>query len=432
MPVFDCDGTCGCGGCSTGDITYEVGGYQMSYGGFFCCCSSDNPDDGGHGDDGDPRDPHSGPSVSMSFSNSTIVFEDEYTNSVNDVVQRQSTDTELTCEVYGGTNGGHYAFMLYDNGRLLRKSGSNIPRSGTVEPGELFRIKVKFEAQGASGSANDISAVGTFTENDNGAAIFSEATLTAVKVEICPIVEREGYPNRHRMGIRERFQVITHPSSVQCSVQCAQDWTLADTNSVSYQCPLRAGSNGISMNIAGIPYTPNLTVVEPTGVVCTNGLDICDEGYTAMLLDTYIAPRDVCFSGIAVMEVPTTTVGPSGYFTNEIFSAIWYHTKYRGAGEWHKIRPDNYFFEDTVAFAEVCPPPLSEGAIDWEIILGWGERESSETQLPSATFPTHYHQIFAINEQGDLRIDKFGQWIKQFASGGVTNSTGIVNIGGDL
>jgi len=87
----------------------------------------------------------------------------------------------------------------------------------------------------------------------------------------------------------------------------------------------------------------------------------------------------------------------------------------------------------SVAFAaEVCPPPLSEGTIDWEIILGWGERESSETQLPIATFPTHYHQIFAINEQGDLRIDKFGQWIKQFASGGVTNSTGIVNMGGDL
>jgi len=301
-----------------------------------------------------------------------------------------------------------------------------IMRSGTVEPGELFRIKVKFEAQGASGSANDISAVGTFTENDNGATIFSEATLTAVKVEICPIVEREGYPNRHRMGIRERFQVITHPSSVQCSVQCAQDWTVTNSIPIECKCPILAGANGIELNIAGESYTPNLMVVEPDGIVCSRGWDMCAPGYTAMLLDPLITPLDVCFSEIVMMEVPTTTVGPSGYFTNELFSSVWYHTRFRGAGEWYRPRPDNHFFDDQPAFAESCPPPLADGTIDWEIVLGWGERDWPDTTPPVKTIATHYHQVFTIDEQGSIRVDKFGQWIKQFANGAVTNSPGII------
>ena len=424
-PVFDCDGTCGCGGCSTGDITYELDGYRFSYGGFFCSCPRDTNDSG----EVDPTDPQSGPSVSTSFSKQTIIFESEYTNSVSDIVQRSSTDSELTCEVYGGTNGGHYAFMLYDGGRLLKKSGSNLPRSGTVAAREMFRIKIKYEAHGESAGVNDISAVGTFTENGGGTSLFSEATLTAVRVEVRPAVERTGYENRHRMGVRESFQVITHPSDIQSSIQCAQDWLPAGANEVAYLCPIRAASNGISMNIDGVPYTPSLSVIEPTGIICTNGYDVCAAGYTAMRLDTYVIPLDVCFSGLAVMEVPTTTVGPSGYFTNETFSSVWYHTKYRGAGEWHNIHHDNFFFEDTASFAEDCPAPHCNGTIDWEIVLGWSERNPDETTPYIATIPTRYHQIFTIDEHGDLRIDKFGQWIKQFASGGVTNSVGIINAG---
>ena len=120
-----------------------------------------------------------------------------------------------------------------------------------------------------------------------------------------------------------------------------------------------------------------------------------------------------------------------GYFTNEVFSSIWYHTVYRGAGVWHKIASGNYFFRDTPAFAEVCPQPFDDGTIDWEIVLGWGDRDSLDTTPPVGTIATHYHQVFTIDEQGGLRIDKFGQWIKQFANGSVTNSIGIISTGGE-
>ena len=220
------------------------------------------------------------------------------------------------------------------------------------------------------------------------------------------------------------------PQGVQHSVQCASDWQPPATNSVLYTCPIHASLNGVSLDVAGVSYTPALTVVEPSGIICTNGYNICDNGYTAMQLDLYVAPSDVSFSGIAMMEVPTTTVGPSGYFTNEIFSSIWYHTTERGAGVWHDVRPDNYFFLDTASFAEYCPQPFFDGTIDWEIILAWGEREEAQSIDDSVGIVgARYHQIFTIDGQGSLRVDKFGQWIKQFSDGSVTNSSGIVNGG---
>ena len=433
IPVFDCDGTCGCGGCSTGDITYEVGGHGISFGGVHCGCQhegehvgGDEPGLGGN----DPSEQSSGPSVFVSFSKSAIVFEEEYTNTINDIVQRRSTDSELTCEVYGGTNGGHYVFALYDGGRLARKSGSYLPRSGTVKAGETFRIKIRYEALAASAEDGDISAVGTFTENKTGTDLVSEAALTSVQVEVRPIVGRDGCENRHRMGVRELFQVITQPSSAQCLIQCSQDWTMTSSSPITCQCPILAGANGIVMNIAGENYTPSLTVVEPTGVVCPKGWSQCATGYTAMLLDPYITPLDVSFQGIAVMEVPTTSVGPSGYFTNEVFSSVWYHTHFRGAGQWHNVGLENFFFRDTPAFAEICPQPFADGTIDWEIVLGWGELNSPTNIPPVKMIASHYHQVFTIDVQGGIRIDKFGQWIKQFPDGTITNSPGIIRTEG--
>lgn len=207
---------------------------------------------------------------------------------------------------------------------------------------------------------------------------------------------------------------------------------MTNSSPIECQCPIRAGGNGIVMNIAGEPYTPNLTVVEPAGIVCSKGWDKCASGYVAMELEPLVTPLDVSFQEIAMMEVPTTAVGPSGYFTNEIFSSAWYHTSFRGAGVWHNIQGENYFFADEPAFAEICPQPFFDGTIDWEIVLGWGELNSPTNVPPIEIIATHYHQIFTIDEQGSIRIDKFGQWIKQSANGSVTNSPGIIRTGGGL
>ena len=205
---------------------------------------------------------------------------------------------------------------------------------------------------------------------------------------------------------------------------------MTNSSPITCQCPILAGANGIVMNIAGETYTPSLMVVEPTGIDCPRGWDRCTSECVAMELEPLVTPHDVSFQGIAMMEVPTTTVGPSGYFTNENFTSVWYHTSFRGAGVWHNIQDENYFFPDKPAFAETCLQPFFDGTIDWEIVLGWNERDSPTNIPPVKTIPMHYHQVFTIDAQGSIRIDKFGQWIKQFTDGSVTNSPGIISTGG--
>lgn len=125
------------------------------------------------------------------------------------------------------------------------------------------------------------------------------------------------------------------------------------------------------------------------------------------------------------MEVPTTEIGPSGYFTNSVFSSVWYHTVQRGAGTWYRPGRDNFFFNDTPSFAEYCPPPIADGSIDWLIPIAWGEDDSDDVSDVEGTIDATYHQVFTIDEQGGLRIDKFGQWIFCSAGGEISHSAGI-------
>ena len=426
LPVFGCDGDCGCGGCSTGEITYEVAGCQFKYGGFHCGCSHVSPPDEPHEprEDEEDHEPQ-GPHVSATFSESAIIFEDAYENASGETVARRSTMSEAAFNVYGGTKGGSYSFELRDGGRLERTGGSYLPREGKLEPGESFKIKVKYKARSASGSADDIKAVATFTEEESGEELTSEATLTAVKVVITPVVTREGFPNRHKMGVRESFVVEVRPEGIVNTVRLPSDWLLSTDGSGGYTCPIRACQGGPDVVVDGVVYTPCLTVIEPTGILCASGFNRCRDGFIAMELEPYLTPLDVCFSGIRVMEVPTTDNVPTGYFANPLFEPIWNHTKARGAGDWHRPGFDNYFFRDVPSFGDACPPPLSRGVIDWRIPLAWGTDTAKEPCDAVGTIGTTYHQVFTLEASGSLRIDKFTQWIECSAEGFVTHSPGI-------
>ena len=427
VPLFNCDGNCGCGGCAAGTYTCRFEGFELSFPNWPCGCSHESPPDEPHEprEDEEDHEPQ-GPSVSARFSESAIIFEDAYENAPGETVARRSTVSEAEFSVFGGTKGGSYSLELRDGGRLERAGGSFLPREGKLEPGESFKIKVKYQARSASGSEGDIKAVATFTEEESGEEITSKATLTAVKVIITPVVTREGFPNRHKMGVREDFTVEFAPSDISRTIQLSSDWLLSkDSPSDGYTCPIRATADGACVRISGVEYKPSLTVIEPTGILCASGFNRCTDGVIAMELEPYILPRDVSFFGVKVMEVPTTGNVPVGYFSNPLFEPIWNHTKERAAGVWHRPRMDNFFFADVPSFGEYCPPPLSNGVIDWEIPLAWGERSALDERDLAGRMKTVYHQVFTLDATGGLRIDKFSQWIHCSAEGYVTYSPGI-------
>lgn len=225
------------------------------------------------------------------------------------------------------------------------------------------------------------------------------------------------------MGIREEFFARALPDGVAVVSAVSEDWIAVA--GAKFECPIRAAVNGIRFDVGGMSYSPDISVVEPIGIVCSEGFNRCFDGCIAMELQPYVTPLDVCFSRIRVMEVPTFQIGPSGYFTNSVFSSIWYHTTNRGAGVWHRPGRDNFFFNDIASFSEYCPPPISEGNIDWLIPLAWAEDDATSIDDRVGMMANEYHQIFSLDAQGGLRIDKFSQWIKCSAEGRVTASPDI-------
>lgn len=73
------------------------------------------------------------------------------------------TDAEVEFYVYGGTNGGTYAFSIV-NGDKLRHVGGDRLCEGTVGVGQSITIRARYEAVSASGSEGDIVAKAEFTE----------------------------------------------------------------------------------------------------------------------------------------------------------------------------------------------------------------------------------------------------------------------------
>ena len=57
--------------------------------------------------------------------------------------------------------------------------------------------------------------------------------------------------------------------------------------------------------------------------------------------------------------------------------------------------------------------------------MAWGELDASSEVDIRGRIETRYHQIFTFNAMGDLRIDKFSQWIECSADGHVSHSQGI-------
>ena len=364
----------------------------------------------------------------MSFSKSAVIFEDRYENTPGAWIERQSTDTALHCVAHGGPNGGHVRFEIVGEEKLERVSGRALPVEQDVGAGKKVDFTITYRGLLPSSHAEDIVVTATFTENTPDAEpITSQAKLTCVKVEVEPTSYREGLPNRHIMGVRERFMVHRTPQDANILINAASGWLISSAYQLStYACPLSAGSDGIEiLSTDGARHVPEITVVEPQGIVCEEGESACRDGVIAMRLYPYILPLEVSFSGISMMEVPFLGGGPSGYFTNAVFSAFWHHTTSCGAGVWHHPSNENFFFHDTPSFGLYCPPPLSHGAIVWMIPLGWGENGATALTDVFDTVETVYQQVFTLDECGGLRIDKFGQWIKVSLEGYVTHSPGI-------
>ncbi len=421
VPLFSCDGNCGCGGCAVGTYTCRFEGFELSFADWPCGCSHESPPDRPtYPDEDEPDHEPQGLSVSATFSESAIIFEDEYENAPGETVARRSTETEAEFSVYGGTKGGSYSFELRDGGRLERVGGSFLPREGTVEAGESFKIKVRYRAQSASGGAGDVKAVATFTEEESGEKITSEATLTAVKVTIRPIqIEGgNGSEGRHKFGVYELIDCGFEPEVANVSWNVKGGGRMQKDK--TYRCPLDAESNPLEVVCGGVSYTPSILVVEPSGVralnpgVVTYGLSSLSAGGIGLQLDIQVLPLDVSFQEIWVEEVPSTMGVQTGYFTHSYFDGDRCHSRENGAGVWFRVLDENIIdARDTAACTQPYPRMTPGGQLSESLSVGWIAGENVWCiplgwNVPQTTDGAEPWKCFAADETQTFTIDEFG------------------------
>ena len=247
--------------------------------------------------------------IRLSSNCKKIVKEDEYENAPGEIVPWQSTETKLVCSAAGGPFGGHVKIEIAGADNLIQYTGPTLPFEQSLAAGEALSFEIRYRAVKESSTADDIKVTATFVENETEWEQESLDTATAVRVAVRPKVpapENECF-GRHKYGVREEVSCLYFPSSASVTWRTTSG-ELQDGG--TFVCPLSSAENPLTISGGNASYSPLVSVVEPTGIECRDvkaeryGVPVNHAGGIGMVMDLYVLPLDVSFTGIAVEEVP--------------------------------------------------------------------------------------------------------------------------------
>ena len=124
-----CSGNCGCSGGEheVSCIATWEGYSRWVYSWVWCNCVSET---------------QAGASAQVSFSNDVIIFENEYTNALHDVVSHSSTTNALRIKANGGAFGGFLEIELNAGGKIGTVGGDVLFSQMEVAAGETIELEL--------------------------------------------------------------------------------------------------------------------------------------------------------------------------------------------------------------------------------------------------------------------------------------------------
>ncbi len=387
--------------------------------------------------DGGVEEDEHGAFVGIAFTPAVVVFENAYTNAPGEAHSRRSSATTLICRAAGGQFGGSVAVTVSNGGKILWTGGDVLPGSFSAPAGQETTLYAEFDGVEASGAVGDIVATAVFSEYMTGRQLTNETTLTSVRAELTAQVKlSEQTKNRHCFGVAETVLCQMTPSGVPGLAFSAVQGTY-DESSGQWICPVSTTMvmNGLAVTRGGETVYPFITsTTPPTAIVAEHGVGLDfgvppgTAGGAGMQLELYILPKTVSFSKLSLVEVPTMSEEPTGYFTDNFFSAVWYHTVSMGAGEWHDMKGGGFWFPDKPRMGDALPScqdlVWASGTIIWNIPIAWELKTLKGTDY-SKRIPVVYTQRFDFNASGTLRVTKFDYWAERDADNTKRGSEGI-------
>ena len=416
---MDC--TC-CGFAVEGQYSYE--GYWLPATSCLCGCHYD-----GTGPTWEPSSTPLAASVSASFSKSAVIFEDAYENEPGQWVGKNSTRTRLNIVANGGPNGGTLSVTSANIGKLSRISGPDLPLASVAVPAETqVSYAIVYEGDEASVVTNDIYVTALFSENDGGTNLHDSATLTCIRVtlDVDKIAPDNNCTNRHMYGVCELVHLRHCPESLEV------EWTTMDAsliidNDTTLRCHYLPGNSLLRAEFGAASLDIDFEIVAPKRIVCRGARwdgvvgQAGVAGDVTMELPLYVEPTNVSFEGLPIQEIIDDSQSGyhDGYFDDRTKGGSWSHDYASGAGDWHIVSTNGYWFTDRagVRGSPSYVQPWINGRKEWAIPVGWSTPLGMEAVGSISPNPTT--QTFIIDTNGTVRVLKYGHEIKRSTDGKV-------------
>lgn len=208
---------------------------------------------------------------------------------------------------------------------------------------------------------------------------------------------------RTTIGVGEQVNLSFSPTLPINAVWKTTGGTLSSITNTStrFTAPSSAGSVTVSASVRGQPPSSiTFNVVAPSGIATaaitgTNHFPVGEMG-AGMTDEVWIAPTNVSFYRVTLIELQTAATNFTGYFTNSNISSL--NVGSGGIGQ------DNDVIDTVNTSFSSYSLPLYPGSFQYRIPVYWQVAGSSQTNY----FGTFVHTASLLDSSGDFSVNKYG------------------------
>ena len=173
-----------------------------------------------------------------------------------------------------------------------------------------------------------------------------------------------------------------------------------------YVAPASADEDLIVVFLSGDSYDIKYKIHEPNGHVVldvkeVNTGEVGTSGGYCLEFSYKVAPTNVSFAAVDVMEIGMVSTNAVGYFANPIFADDWDHSKC-GANRWNNAGEE---ITDKAGRTLHLPLPWGDGgSYSWPIPCCWRISDDPSKTIIYCTMT----QDFSVDRNGTFSVKKFG------------------------
>lgn len=266
--------------------------------------------------------------------------------------------------------------------------------------------------------------LGVHNESDTYFAAGKDATLNIAWLTSETVAQIPANRARLRLGVGEELYLKITPA-IESATWTTMVGTLSPNTGSTVILTLDdtiGSAKKVTADYLGQSLDKEFEIFAPTGIdhadiASTNSYPVGEASAGMHLFPVVVAPTDVSFYNVQMLEVGQAATGISGYFT--VHAPI-SHVGH-GADIWFKLDEENHW-PSSWDYAELTnwPAPWDQsGAFTWNIPAKWKVVNPGVT--PTEHTIAGWNQVFSIAVGGAITINKFNHSVTRDTENSITS-----------